>query len=521
MGSMIRLRSVPIAAAAGAMNVAIPCQTMVTPMNFRAAMLRQRDRSPVLGCERLEPRTCLAAGSAAHPGLGPAAVPPIDHKAPMVMSARVPTGRPFVAGETLPISVRFSERVRFSGLTGETPPTLRIDFGFYAFDATYSRGDGTRELTFDFVVPAALAGRIVGAGPITLPAGATLADAAGNRALLTLPVAATRPLGRAVVDAQSPAVLGVGRPAGAAYGLGTTIVVRMSEPCVVSGKPTLRSVIGGTERTFVYSGGTGTDRLTFTCRSLRIVGTDRVVTEPAIRTGAGSSIRDRCGNRYGPTDIPVAALTSTFFADHCREAVASDGCLDVFLQREAETITIGGESESQQVVTIAMPDYVPGFVQDTFTLLDPLLSLDFRLTTDRTRADLVVWIDTTVTVTDGRPDDPLGIAVPTRSKDRVWWEIAVNGPLVLASRELVQYVILHEFGHVMGCEHTFDGSDGDSYLGTNADTNAYADDTVMSYRGSRSGWLPAWYTRNDLAALGAIWGPETPSPTTRRNAVGS
>jgi hypothetical protein len=79
---------------------------------------------------------------------------------------------------------------------------------------------------------------------------------------------------------------------------------------------------------------------------------------------------------------------------------------------------------------------------------------------------------------------------------------------VLDSPAVLRYVILHEFGHALGLEHTFDDSDGDSHLGTNPDSGPYADDTVLSYRGSRSLHLPGWYTRNDLAALQAIWGPE-------------
>jgi hypothetical protein len=430
----------------------------------------------------------------------------IDHTPPRILAASVPVSRTVVAGATLPVSITFSEAVHLVG-EAATSPTLRLDVDGFTFDAVYARGSGTRNLTFAFVVPAGLAGRAAGAGPIAVPAGTTLVDAAGNPARLDLPAAAQRQIGRATIDGRTPDVLVVGRPVVAPYGRGVSIVVRMTEPVVVRGKPTVRGVVGGTERTFVYAGGTGTDRLVFTCPSLRSVGPARFTIEPAIRTGSAASIRDRAGNAYGPAAIPPESLVSPWFSEFSRAVASADGVFDVFLQTTAATITVGGSrSGIQEVVTAAMPEYVPGFVQDTLTLLDPLLDVDFRLTSDRSRADIVLWIDTSLEVDyDG---DVLGVALPTMSDDRIWWEIALNGPLVLDSPAVLRYVILHEFGHALGLEHTFDDSDGDSHLGTNPDSAPYADDTVLSYRGSRSLHLPGWYTRNDLAALQAIWGPE-------------
>lgn len=369
-------------------------------------------------------------------------------------------------------------------------------------------GGGSRTLTFELVVPAALAGRVAEAGPIRLAAGTTLADAAGNPAGLDLPAAAQRQIGRAVIDGRSPEIRAVGRPTVSRYARGVSVVVRMTETVVVRGTPTVRAVVGGTERMFAYAGGSGTDRLVFTCPALRSVGSTRFTFEPAIRTDAGASIRDRVGNDYGPVPVPPEALVTPFFVDFSRAVVAADGVFDVFLQTTAETITVGaGGYGGQQVDAVAMPGDVPGFVQDTFTLLNPLLNVDLRITADRSRADIVVLIDTSIAVEGMR--DVLGVALPNVREGRHWWEIVLNGQHVLGEPALLRYVILHEFGHTLGLEHAFDDSDGDSHLGSSPDAGPYADDTVMSYRGSRSWQLPSWYTRNDLAALQVIWGSES------------
>lgn len=125
----------------------------------------------------------------------------VDSVAPRVSSVGVPADALYPIGGVLDFTVRFDERVMVSGVP-QLPITLA---GGTTVNALYQRGSGGTDLVFRHqVAPGELGGDGVTVGGALLANGATLADAAGNDALLTLTdVAATRGVR---VDGVAPSV---------------------------------------------------------------------------------------------------------------------------------------------------------------------------------------------------------------------------------------------------------------------------------------------------------------------------
>ena len=133
-----------------------------------------------------------------------------------------------------------------------------------------------------------------------LPAGAAVADGAGNRAILAIrPPALTAVL----VDTSSPAITAVTAPAAKTYRAGEAIDFKLafSEPVQVTGTPALAVVIGANVRSAAFVGfaaGTGNRSLVF--RTIPITGdvdpdgltvSGKMVLDDAVVT-------DSVGNRF-------------------------------------------------------------------------------------------------------------------------------------------------------------------------------------------------------------------------------
>src|SRR5581483_6338435 len=125
--------------------------------------------------------TSVPTGSGTSGALANAKNLVVDTTAPTVANVTSsPATWSYRAGQTVPISVSFSEPVSVSGT-----PTLALSGGA---TATYASGSGGSTLTFDYVVGAgdnASPLAYTGTSALAL-AGGAIVDAAGNPAVLTL-----------------------------------------------------------------------------------------------------------------------------------------------------------------------------------------------------------------------------------------------------------------------------------------------------------------------------------------------
>ena len=200
------------------------------------------------------------------------------------------------------------------------------------------------------------------------------------------------------------------------------------------------------------------------------------------------------------------ALIANDFVAFTRLLVAEDGVLDVYIHRSADPIELQpiapGESSPEAV---PLDRGLSQLLEDSIQALAGLLNLQFRLVSEPDTADVrLIGSDRLALGSDG--EDLLGLALP-REAGRLYWDVWINGSALRGDPAYRGYTGIHEFAHVLGLEHLFDGSDGDRFGSRSPWRSLFPDETVMAYRSPRAGmgW-PQSYRRNDLNALGAIWG---------------
>ncbi len=191
----------------------------------------------------------------------------IDTTAPTVSNVTSPNADGTYNSGDITVTVTFSEAVNVTGV-----PTLTLETGITDRTANYSGGTGTDTLSFTYTIqPNDLSPDLdyIVTSPLKLNGG-TIRDAALNNASLTLATpGAVGSLGynkNIVIDTNAAAVTNVTSPTADGFYKSGDIIITMTfnEAVNVTGTPTLTLETGTTDRTANYSGGTGTDTLSFT-----------------------------------------------------------------------------------------------------------------------------------------------------------------------------------------------------------------------------------------------------------------
>jgi hypothetical protein len=173
-------------------------------------------------------------------------------------------------GDVINLTVSFSEPVVVD--TSGGTPTLQLETGAIDRKAIFVSGSGTNTLTFQYTVQEGDTSADLDQLSSTALElnGGTIADAAGNNAILTLaaPGAAGSLSSNAalVIDGNQPTVTGVdSTTADGSYGIGSVInlTVTFDEDVVVTGTPTLQLETGSIDRKAIFISGSGSTTLTF------------------------------------------------------------------------------------------------------------------------------------------------------------------------------------------------------------------------------------------------------------------
>ena len=167
----------------------------------------------------------------------------------------------------IPIEVGFTEPVVVN--TSGGIPQLTMETGGSGRTVNYASGSGTATLTFRYTVTRGDSSTgldVRGTGALALN-GATVRDAAGNDAVLTLvPTGSLNAAGAVAVDTTVPTVTSVtSTAADGPYKAGSVIpvVVTFSEPVTVTGTAQLLLETGLVDRQVMLTGGSGTATLGF------------------------------------------------------------------------------------------------------------------------------------------------------------------------------------------------------------------------------------------------------------------
>ncbi|MFM7077465.1 MAG: PKD domain-containing protein [Planctomycetaceae bacterium] len=245
-----------------------------------------------------------ASGNALRPVFTPpsTAQARVDGVRPGIVAVAGPAPGILPEGAVLSLAVSTGERVFVTG-----KPTLPVEIGGIVQAATLvGNAEGTSRLTFQTTVQRGsvdIDGVRV-AGPIDLPAGSAIRDAAGNDLDPTVP-RKWRSLPNRGVDGIAPHVVAIAAPQISPRGT-VSVQATFSEAVRVKGVPTIPFSLGERQRELVYAGGAGGRSLTFTYRPVKgeVPTGQNVFVSDTITLPRGAGITDRPGNPAGSLGRP-------------------------------------------------------------------------------------------------------------------------------------------------------------------------------------------------------------------------
>lgn len=215
----------------------------------------------------------------------------------------------YAAGSVITLRMSFTEPAIVNTTNGT--PTLLLETGSIDRTATYVGGSGTSSLSFSYTVQVGDQSADLDVASTTALQlnGATIRDAVGNNAVLTVPAPGTAGSLAAnaalVIDAVAPSVAPSGltstNPDGS-YGIGSVITLQVpfSEPVIVNttgGTPTLLLETGIVDQSATYTGGSGTNTLSFQYTVMSgDISSDLDVTSTTALQLNGATIKDSAGN---------------------------------------------------------------------------------------------------------------------------------------------------------------------------------------------------------------------------------
>lgn len=245
-----------------------------------------------------------ASGAALRPVFTPPSTAQVrvDGVRPGIVAVAGPAPGVLPEGAALSFAVSLSERVFVTG-----KPTLPVEIGGVVRGATLvGGGEGSSRLTFRTTVPrdSIDTDGVRVAGPIDLPAGSAIRDAAGNDLDPTVPWR-SRSFPNRGVDGLAPHVVAFASPQISARGV-VSVQVTFSEALRVKGVPTIPFTLGEAQRELTYAGGAGGRSLTFTYRPVKgeVPTGQNVFVSDTISLPRGAGITDRPGNPAGSLGRP-------------------------------------------------------------------------------------------------------------------------------------------------------------------------------------------------------------------------
>ena len=275
------------------------------------------------------------AGNAAtltHSAIGANTAHRVDGVRPTVNSVRVASGagtdQTYAIGDTIALTVRFTENVTVASSGGATPtrPRIALTVGTTEKYAGYRRGSGTRDIRFHYVVEAGDAdadGISVAANKLELNGG-TIVDNVGNAATLTHTALANQANHK--VDGVAPTVSSIAVTSDAGtdqtYAIGDHIelTATFSENVTVTSgssntdQPYIPVVVGTTARRAYYNRGSGSTQIVFrytVTEHATNVDTDGItVTANTLTKNDTGALKDGVGNAATLTHTALAAQSS-------------------------------------------------------------------------------------------------------------------------------------------------------------------------------------------------------------------